>query len=168
MFYRPTFCCHCGEKITRAEQSFTDSTRFCDVCKHDFLALRLAPLILSSFLLLLGLAGAGGLMRRAPPQPVRSVPAATLSAPRPPETPRNEPTSQPPGPRDQRMAEAARPASSAVNRPRPIIVEEKLSMCGAPTKKGTPCTRKVRGGGRCWQHADIAQVPGPEKTPRSP
>jgi len=24
--------------------------------------------------------------------------------------------------------------------------------CGAPTKKGGPCQRKVSGGGRCWQH----------------
>lgn len=26
------------------------------------------------------------------------------------------------------------------------------SLCGAPTQKGTPCQRKVSGGGRCWQH----------------
>lgn len=24
--------------------------------------------------------------------------------------------------------------------------------CGAPTKKGGSCRRKVSGGGRCWQH----------------
>lgn len=24
--------------------------------------------------------------------------------------------------------------------------------CGAPTKDGTPCKRKVKGGGYCWQH----------------
>ncbi|ASZ12413.1 hypothetical protein CK934_16325 [Chitinophaga sp. MD30] len=27
-----------------------------------------------------------------------------------------------------------------------------VGYCGALTKKGTPCRRKVRGGGRCWQH----------------
>lgn len=26
------------------------------------------------------------------------------------------------------------------------------STCGAPTKKGGACRRKVSGGGRCWQH----------------
>lgn len=26
------------------------------------------------------------------------------------------------------------------------------STCGAPTKKGGPCKRKVAGEGRCWQH----------------
>ena len=27
-------------------------------------------------------------------------------------------------------------------------------MCGAPTKSGRPCKRKVSGGGYCWQHRD--------------
>jgi hypothetical protein len=26
--------------------------------------------------------------------------------------------------------------------------------CGAPTKRGRPCRRKVKGEGRCWQHRD--------------
>jgi hypothetical protein len=26
------------------------------------------------------------------------------------------------------------------------------TLCGAITKKGTPCRRRVRGGGRCYQH----------------
>lgn len=26
------------------------------------------------------------------------------------------------------------------------------TYCGAPTKDGTPCKRKVSGGGYCWQH----------------
>ena len=28
------------------------------------------------------------------------------------------------------------------------------SVCGAPTKSGRPCKRKVIGGGYCWQHRD--------------
>jgi len=32
------------------------------------------------------------------------------------------------------------------------IVEEKTYICGARTKKGTPCSRRVRGPVRCWQH----------------
>jgi len=31
-------------------------------------------------------------------------------------------------------------------------VEEKTYICGARTKKGTPCSRRVRGPVRCWQH----------------
>ena len=26
------------------------------------------------------------------------------------------------------------------------------TICGAPTKSGRPCRRKVKGGGYCWQH----------------
>jgi len=26
------------------------------------------------------------------------------------------------------------------------------SVCGAQTKSGKPCRRKVKGGGHCWQH----------------
>lgn len=25
-------------------------------------------------------------------------------------------------------------------------------VCGAPTKSGKPCQRRVKGGGYCWQH----------------
>src|SRR5204862_7797322 len=31
-------------------------------------------------------------------------------------------------------------------------VEEKTYICGARTKKGTPCSRRVHGPVRCWQH----------------
>jgi hypothetical protein len=29
---------------------------------------------------------------------------------------------------------------------------EVVSICGARTQKGKPCSRRVRGTGRCWQH----------------
>jgi hypothetical protein len=35
---------------------------------------------------------------------------------------------------------------------RPTDPNEIISICGARTKKGTPCQRRVRGTGRCWQH----------------
>jgi hypothetical protein len=28
------------------------------------------------------------------------------------------------------------------------------SVCGAPTRSGKPCRRRVRGGGYCWQHRE--------------
>ncbi|HEU0253699.1 MAG TPA: hypothetical protein VFR12_11755 [Pyrinomonadaceae bacterium] len=33
----------------------------------------------------------------------------------------------------------------------PVVVGETY-ICGARTKKGTPCSRRVRGPVRCWQH----------------
>ena len=35
---------------------------------------------------------------------------------------------------------------------RPTDPAEIVSICGARTKRGTPCSRRVRGTGRCWQH----------------
>jgi hypothetical protein len=35
---------------------------------------------------------------------------------------------------------------------RPTDPAETVSICGARTRKGTPCSRRVRGTGRCWQH----------------
>jgi hypothetical protein len=32
--------------------------------------------------------------------------------------------------------------------------DEMVSICGAPTKSGKPCQRKVKGGGYCYQHRD--------------
>jgi len=49
----------------------------------------------------------------------------------------------------QRPAAAA---PSAQNTQTATPVEEKTYICGARTKKGTPCSRRVRGPVRCWQH----------------
>ena len=40
---------------------------------------------------------------------------------------------------------------------------ETVYFCGAQTKKGTPCTRRVKGGGRCWQHQGQPAMLPPEK-----
>jgi hypothetical protein len=44
------------------------------------------------------------------------------------------------------------PASTSQATQPATIVEEKTYICGARTKKGTPCSRRVRGPVRCWQH----------------
>ena len=45
------------------------------------------------------------------------------------------------------------PGSETVAQPQPVISpNEANAICGAPTKSGKPCKRKVKGGGYCWQH----------------
>ena len=34
------------------------------------------------------------------------------------------------------------------------VNDETIAVCGAPTKSGKPCQRKVKGGGYCYQHRD--------------
>jgi hypothetical protein len=39
--------------------------------------------------------------------------------------------------------------------PRPAApTDTATTLCGAPTKSGAPCRRRVRGGGYCFQHRD--------------
>jgi hypothetical protein len=44
--------------------------------------------------------------------------------------------------------------------------EENDVACGAATRSGRPCRRKVKGGGYCWQHRDKASSTSGTKTPR--
>jgi hypothetical protein len=44
------------------------------------------------------------------------------------------------------------PAVESSTTPQPGLTMEETYICGARTKKGTPCSRRVRGPVRCWQH----------------
>lgn len=35
-----------------------------------------------------------------------------------------------------------------------VAADSVIGLCGAPTRSGKPCQRKVKGGGYCWQHRD--------------
>jgi hypothetical protein len=41
--------------------------------------------------------------------------------------------------------------------------EEDIYLCGARTKKGTPCSRRVHGPVRCWQHKGMPAMLPQEK-----
>jgi hypothetical protein len=41
--------------------------------------------------------------------------------------------------------------------------EEVVYVCGARTKKGTPCSRRVHGPVRCWQHKGMPAMLPAEK-----
>ena len=49
----------------------------------------------------------------------------------------------------QRAANIPSPGEALVQ---PSIAVEQTYQCGARTKKGTPCSRRVHGPVRCWQH----------------
>ncbi len=46
---------------------------------------------------------------------------------------------------------------------RPTDPQEVVYICGARTKKGTPCQRRVRGPFRCWQHRGLPAILPPSK-----
>ena len=148
--YQPNFCSECGAKVLRLRWHFWTSRRFCGKCARRFRKARLgAPL-----LTVLGLFGAGyvaGLVRRAEPPP--------LIIERRSDSPLGDTTASStlrPG-----TSGAGTNPSSPINSP--TSVEEVVYLCGARTKKGTPCSRRVHGPVRCWQHKGRAAMLPQEK-----
>lgn len=132
--YRPNFCCECGHKIVRLRWFLWTSRKFCDKCVGAFVKSHwLRPSVTLLALFVFGLALGRG-CRRAPP-PLIIERAAT-------------PTAQ---------------TSSTTGAPQPSPVVEQVYTCGARTKKGTPCSRRVHGPVRCWQHKGAKAMLPPEK-----
>lgn len=46
--------------------------------------------------------------------------------------------------------------------PAPVAIDD-VYICGARTKKGTPCSRRVHGPVRCWQHKGVPAMLPVEK-----
>ena len=56
-----------------------------------------------------------------------------------------------------------RTASAPTQNSSPPVTIEETYLCGARTKKGTPCSRRVHGPVRCWQHKGAAAMLPQEK-----
>jgi hypothetical protein len=139
--------------VVRARWRPWTSRRFCAPCARRLRRRRFAaPLALAA-----ALAGAGFLLGRAgrpttmPPPPVERgalklspVPASGGAAP-------------------EVRKPAPRHGPDGSDAERPTEPDEVVSICGARTKKGTPCQRRVRGTGRCWQHRGKPAVLPPAK-----
>jgi hypothetical protein len=137
--YRPKFCAECGGKIIRLRWHLWNSRRFCELCSPRFLkeqAVQLA--IVSAVVLLLGI-GIGRAARSAAP------------------------------PLLMQRTQQTRPLSSSAMSPAgtkldaPASSTEEVYTCGARTKKGTPCSRRVHGPVRCWQHKGMPAMLPQEK-----
>jgi hypothetical protein len=121
--YRPNFCCECGQKIVRLRWFLWTTRKFCDKCFRAFVKSHwLRPSVTLLILFLCGVLIGRG-CRRAPPPLI--IERTATPAPQ------------------------ISPASSG-SQPSPVL--EQTYTCGARTKKGTPCSRRVHGPVRCWQH----------------
>jgi hypothetical protein len=164
--YKPNFCAECGEKITRARWRFWTSRSFCPNCEPRFRKARiLVPLIAAALLFSTGL-GAGRMMRTQPPPltvqrgELPLVPAITTK-------PASEATKEADAEDNASSSSAPKPepkyGPDGTANERPTDPEEIVSICGARTQKGTPCQRRVRGTGRCWQHRGMPAIVPQEK-----
>ena len=166
MFFKPNYCCNCGEKIIREEWRVLTSRRFCGVCAVENQGHEWAVRSIIAGSLLVGIFGFGSYLRT--PEQSQHTPARTGSVHVPsagrtadispaglkpmeevgPELAgREQLAQQPPAGRapHEGSKEQLRPLSGASDHP--------AYFCGAMTKKGKPCSRRVKTKGRCWQHA---------------
>lgn len=158
MLFRPKYCANCGDKVERADWGPLTSRRFCPVCESEFKGQDLIPRIVVAFGLLAGVIGVGAYMRSGNErfQPVAfrqpAKPVATASAvPSPAQQ-----TAMPPA-SAQLSAQAAPPVAV------PKVEAEDVYICGAETKKGTPCSRRVKGNTRCYQHKGMPAMLATDK-----
>jgi hypothetical protein len=153
--YKPNFCADCGTRIERTRWRLWTSRRFCPACDRRVgrggLALALAAcavLCLAGFV-------AGRFARPAGPPPLvikRVADAPAFASAVDVASQAKASDAKPPGTTGATPHDAARYGPDGANDERPTDPDEIVSTCGARTKKGTPCSRRVRGTGRCWQH----------------
>lgn len=167
MFYTPKFCCNCGEKIERIDWKLWTSRRFCDVCAIEKQGYELLPRAIVGFALLFGIFGIGSYLYEKQPAS-KSLQNVAVSPGLKRELVGG--SKGQPAQRDVRNlevgkneAQAAEPpavvsrdpkASKEQPRIRRTASDEAVFFCGAMTKKGKPCSRRVKSSNeRCWQHA---------------
>ena len=138
--YRPNFCAECGTKIFRLKWHLWTNRRFCDGCAPAFIRNQIFRVAVAGLTVFAFGVTIGRTTRRADPPVIiqrNSTPASdTGNRPDSHATPNNAATA----------AEA-----------------ESVYTCGARTKKGTPCSRRVHGPVRCWQHKGMPAMLPQEK-----
>lgn len=157
--YRPNFCAECGTRVERARWHFWSSRRFCPSCagrlqRKQILSTALILVAFFSFGLV-----AGRFRRPAPPplivergqSPSTPAPAAAKAGTESTDSGTGADAAQAPSP-----GHGYGPDGTANERP--TDPGETVSICGARTQKGTPCQRRVRGTGRCWQHRGMPAI----------
>jgi len=163
MLYRPNFCCNCGEKIERVEWKLFTSRRYCDLCQTE---LRYKDVLAKAWViagLLISFAVVSSIFRS--PVAKESTPSkavTTRSLGEKIDGPSNLDTTPAQSKQSQPVADP-----SGISTVSPRAADQKLSSrspepvyyCGAATKKGTPCSRRVkRLGERCWQHMGMPSM----------
>ena len=144
--YRPNFCSECGEKIIRLRWHPWTSRRFCGSCSQRLRKEQLTlPLIVGSTLLSIGLVAGRSARPASPPLIIQRSANSPLYSSQDAGKARGESDSLIPGAESSAGAKSV--SSSCVTQS-----EEVVYLCGARTKKGTPCSRRVHGLVRCWQH----------------
>lgn len=159
ILYKPKFCCECGEKIERAEWRPWTNRRFCEFCQTEFQGEEIGRKVFTlfgTFAIIAGVFGIYGVQRPAPTQSATVLPTVSgsqisenLVIPLNPASIENKQTEF-----LQTAAANTVPVNSVPVYGAPEKELKPVYYCGALTKKGTACSRRVKEKGhRCWQHS---------------
>jgi hypothetical protein len=184
MFYTPKHCCECGEKIQRDVWKWSTSRRFCETCESEFKGQDWLLRAIIGLGILGVLYGFGSYLKQ-PDKPSGIATTQLVSGLS--NNNRNVQNSQVSSNTDV-LASAQKQTATNIKdgqsntqstetalaqkppQSKQGLVEkqqntetETVYFCGAQTKKGTPCTRRVKGNERCWQHKGQAAMLPPEK-----
>lgn len=146
--YQPNFCSECGAKLLRLRWHIWTSRRFCSKCARRLRKERFLPIVVAMFALL-GAGYVAGRIRRPAPPPLTierriDSPLSDQASPR---------SSNPQLTSESGVGKTETAGTSPA-------LEEQVYLCGARTKKGTPCSRRVHGPVRCWQHKGrVSMIP---------
>ena len=179
MLYRPKFCANCGDKIERVEWPLTASRRFCPVCESEYKGQDLIPRVLVGAGVLMGILGLGSYLNVGPPrdtvllkQPKKAAEVTSGRQEMPKNVAASAGTIDTAGVNSGQLQAApqVQMPGNATNAPSPVRpaglqtpVAQQQYFCGAETKKGTPCSRRVKGNVRCYQHQGMPAMAGAEK-----
>lgn len=170
MFYKPSYCCNCGDKIERAEWRLWDSRRFCQLCETEYKAGDIAQRATVVIGLILGLFGFTALIwpeknaiehkindAAVVPRSLKGEPVRHSGTQPVAETTSKQVLSAEPEPTNTNSNFDKQISPPAKEQTKDSITssDQGIYYCGAPTKKGTPCSRRVKTKGRCWQHEGI-------------
>jgi hypothetical protein len=123
--YHPNFCAECGDKIFRLRWRVWTNRRFCQNCSPKFHRTHLQHFLVLVAVLVVGLVVGRAIRRPAPPLVI------------------------------QRNVAATQPVDNQSQTQTLSTLVDDAYICGARTKKGTPCSRRVHGPVRCWQHKGL-------------
>ena len=138
--YRPNFCSECGAKIVRLHWHPWTSRRFCDRCARNLRKERFQPPLIAAVLLTsIGLFVGRALRPKPPPLIIQRSADSPLLKPE------------------------SGQAGNGANTNSQVVEAEAVYICGARTKKGTPCSRRVQHPTRCWQHKGMKAMLPEEK-----
>lgn len=177
MPYKPKHCCQCGEKIDRIAWKPWTSRRFCELCETELGIYDWIPRVLVGIGLLFGLYGIGSFLQKPEAQlTVASNQLAALNAKsnsiKPQSATQNSftdnvhlPTESSNAAAQTKTLPAPTPSDLKIRQAVATAAQppEKVFFCGAQTKKGAMCSRRIKNGGRCWQHEGQAAMMPQEK-----